>query len=247
MSAIEKNGPESPSPGMKGAAWTEHVRTSCCGESDSVTRIVTYCDLLSQNHHTPTFALCPSSPHLQSSGLYSLKIASHSHKTPTIQTSAAHQSSWWPPCHPCVTMTSSPHTHDWVWSQSGPYHQEARVWGSDLYYVWTFNNTLTKRLMAAINRRQSCIVRVIIPECALHIMYTSQIMAAIMRRDQFMQMFGFQISRMLDRTQIQIMKIFYSGDLANAQSRAKTLETAVMLKWWAEGAFYSMSNCWDKK
>ena len=116
-----------------------------------------------------------------------------------------------------------------------------------LYYVWTFNNTLTKRLMAAINRRQSCIVRVIIPECALHIMYTSQIMAAIMRRDQFMQMFGFQISRMLDRTQIQIMKIFYSGDLANAQSRAKTLETAVMLKWWAEGAFYSMSNCWDKK
>ena len=61
-------------------------------------------------------------------------------------------------------------------------------------------------------------------------MYTSQIMAAIMRRDQFMQMFGFQISRMLDRTQIQIMKIFYSGDLANAQSRAKTLETAVMLK-----------------
>ena len=35
------------------------------------------------------------------------------------------------------------------------YHQEARVSGSDLYYVWTFNNTLTKRLMAAINRRQS--------------------------------------------------------------------------------------------
>ena len=35
------------------------------------------------------------------------------------------------------------------------YHQEARVSDSDLYYVWTFNNSLTKRLMAAINRRQS--------------------------------------------------------------------------------------------
>ena len=172
MSAIEKNGPESPSPGMKGAAWTEHVRTSCCGESDSVTRIVTYCDLLSQNHHTPTFALCPSSPHLQSSGLYSLKIASHSHKTPTIQTSAAHQSSWWPPCHPCVTMTSSPHTHNWVWSQSGPYHQEARVPGSDLYYVWTFNNSLTKRLMAAINRRQSSYCESNDPRvCSAHYVY----------------------------------------------------------------------------
>ena len=53
------------------------------------------------------------------------------------------------------------------------------------------------------------------PVCP-HIMYTSEIMAAIMRRDKFMQIFCFQISQMLDRSQYQIMKIFYQGNMAKS-------------------------------
>ena len=53
------------------------------------------------------------------------------------------------------------------------------------------------------------------PVCP-HIMYTSEIMAAIMRRDKFMQIFCFQISQMLDRSQYQIMKIFYQENMAKS-------------------------------
>ena len=61
-----------------------------------------------------------------------------------------------------------------------------------------------------------------------HIMYTSEIMAAIMRRDKFMQIFCFQISQMLDRSQCQIMKIFYQGNVAKSL-RAKRCRDVEMM------------------
>ena len=63
-----------------------------------------------------------------------------------------------------------------------------------------------------------------------HIMYTSEIMAAIMRRDKFMQIFCFQISQMLDRSQCQIMKIFYQGNMAKSL-RAKRCRDVEMMDW----------------
>ena len=67
------------------------------------------------------------------------------------------------------------------------------------------------------------------PVCP-HIMYTSEIMAAIMRRDKFMQIFCFQISQMLDRSQCQIMKIFYQGNMAKSL-RAKRCHDVEMMDW----------------
>ena len=69
-------------------------------------------------------------------------------------------------------------------------------------------------------------------------------MVAIMRRDKFMQIFCFQISQMLDRSQSQIMKIFYQGNMAKSL-RAKRCRDVEMKDW--EEAFYGLSNCWDKK
>ena len=73
-------------------------------------------------------------------------------------------------------------------------------------------------------------------------------MAAIMRTDKFMQIFCFQISQMLDRSQIQIMKIFYQENTAKSLLASYHMRyDAVMLKWWTEETFYGLSNCWDKK
>ena len=55
-------------------------------------------------------------------------------------------------------------------------------------------------------------------------------MAAIMRRDKFMQIFCFQISKMLDRSQIQIMKIFYQENMAKSL-RAIGCRDVEMMDW----------------
>ena len=55
-------------------------------------------------------------------------------------------------------------------------------------------------------------------------------MAAIMRRDKFMQIFCFQISKMLDRSQIQIMKIFYPENMAKSL-RAIRCRDVEMMDW----------------
>ena len=54
-------------------------------------------------------------------------------------------------------------------------------------------------------------------------------MVAIMRRDKFMQIFCFQISQMLDRSQSQIMKIFYQGNIAKSL-RAKRCRDVEMME-----------------